>query len=299
MGRHLPSLNVLRAFEATARHLSFTRAAVELNLTQTAISHRIKELEGMLMVKLFARNQNAISLTDEGRAYLESIRPALAQIASATDDISSARENRLNINCLSTFAFTCLIPALADFRSRHPGIALRLTPSAATGRPDMRDFDLAIWHGPNDWPGFDSSRISAEEIFPVCAPKLLESGKPLYTPTDLRHYSVVRTVSPIITDEWPAWLQHAGYEATEFDGEIYCEGLSFSMAATRAGLGMGIGRSPLVKDDLANGHLVEPFGVRLHSDSAYYAVSRPEKSDLPRVKLFTEWLFEYFGEYGA
>lgn len=296
MGRHLPSLNALRAFEATARHLSFTRAAVELNLTQTAVSHRIKELEGMLMVKLFARNQNAIALTDEGRAYLDSIRPALAQIASATDDISSVRENRLNITCLSAFAFTCLIPALTDFRDRNPDIALRLMPSAATGRPDLRDFDVAIWHGPNDWPGFESARIAVEEIFPVCAPQLLERRRPLETPADLRHYSVVRTVSPIITDEWPAWLQYVGHQATEFDGEIYCEGLSFSMAATRAGLGMGIGRSLLVKDDLATGRLVEPFGMRLQSEAAYYAVSRPEKSDLPRVKIFTDWLLEHFGE---
>ncbi|MBV7484900.1 LysR substrate-binding domain-containing protein [Bordetella sp. BOR01] len=295
MGRHLPSLSALRAFEATARHLSFTRAAVELNLTQTAISHRIKELEGLLMVKLFARKQSAISLTEEGRAYLDSIRPALAQIASATDGISSVRENRLNITCLSAFAFTCLIPALPNFQNRHPGIALRLMPSAATGRPDMRDFDVAVWHGPNDWPGFESARISKEEIFPVCSPQLLANRPQLETPADLRHYSVVRTVSPIITDEWPAWLQHTGHESTEFGGEIYCEGLFFSMASTRAGLGVGLGRSSLVKDDLANGRLVEPFGVRLPSDSAYYAVSRPDKSALPRVKVFTEWLLEYFG----
>jgi len=295
MGRHLPSLSALRAFEATARHLSFTRAAAELNLTQTAISHRIKELEGLLMVQLFTRKQNAIALTGEGRAYLDSIRPALAQIASATDGISSVRDSRLKITCLSAFAFTCLMPALPDFRARHPDIAIRLTPSAATERPDIRDFDVAIWHGPDDWPGFESNRVSEEEIFPVCAPELLRKGPPLQVPEDLRHYSVVRTVSPIITDEWPAWLQHTGFSSMEFGGEIYCEGLSFSMAATRAGLGVGIGRCSLVKDDLASGRLVEPFGPRLPSDSAYYVVSRPDKSALPRVKAFTEWLLGYFG----
>jgi len=296
MGRNLPSLSALRAFEATARHLSFTRAATELNLTQTAISHRIKELEGLLMVKLFARTQSAISLTEEGRAYLELIRPALAQIASATDGISATRENRLAVTSLSAFAFTCLIPALADFHSRHPDIALRLMPSTATGRPDPRDFDVAIWHGPNDWPGFESVRISKEEIFPVCSPRLLESGPRLSTPADLCHYSVVRTVSPIITDEWPAWLQHAGHESAEFGAEIYCESLAFSMSVTRAGLAVGIGRSSLVKEDLASGRLIEPFGVRLPSDSAYYAVSRPDKWGLPRVRAFIDWLCEYFGD---
>lgn len=296
MGRHLPSLSALRAFEATARHLSFTRAAVELNLTQTAISHRIKELEGLLMVQLFTRKQNAISLTGEGRAYLDSIRPALAQIASATDGISSVRENRLGITCLSAFAFTCLLPALPDFRRRHPDIELRLTPSVVTERRDIRDFDVAIWHGPDDWAGFESSRVCTEEIFPVCAPQLLRDGPPLKTPADLRHYGAVRTVSPIITDEWPAWLQHSGNGSAEFGHEIYCEGLSFSMAATRAGLGVGIGRSALVKEDLAQGRLVEPFGVRLPSDSTYYVVSRPDKATLPRVKAFTGWLLEYFGD---
>jgi len=295
MTRHLPSIGSLRAFEATSRHLSFTRAAVELSLTQTAISHRIKELEGLLMVQLFNRMQNGISLTEEGRAYLESVRPAIAQIASATDIISSVRENRLNITCLSAFATTCLIPALTDFRTRHSDIVLRLTPSTATGRPDIRDFDVAIWHGPDDWPGFDSMRLTVEESFPVCAPSLFEGRRPLLRPSDLAHYPVLRTVSPIILDEWPAWLQHVGFPSAEFGQEIYCEGLYFSIEAARAGLGVGMVRSSLMKEDLANGRLVEPFGVRLPSDSAYYAVSRPEKSKLLRVKLFTSWLLSYFG----
>lgn len=294
MGRHLPSLSALRAFEATARHLSFTRASVELNLTQTAISHRIKELEGLLMVQLFSRKQNAVSLTEEGRAYLESIRPALAQIASATDDISSMRDNRLNVTCLSAFAFTCLLPALPDFQRMHPGIALRLVPTAATGRLDIRDFDVAIWHGPDDWPGHESTRIAPEEIFPVCAPKLLQGGIRLATAADLQHFKVIRTVSPIITDDWPAWL-HAAKSTTEFGGEINCESLAFSMAATRAGVGVGIGLSALVKGDLACGRLVEPLGLRLPSESAYYIVSRPAKRELPRVRAFTQWLLERFG----
>lgn len=294
MASHLPSLSALRAFEATARHLSFTRAAIELNLTQTAISHRIKELEGLLMVQLFTRKQNAVALTREGRAYLESIRPALALIATATDNVSLVRENRLNVTCLSAFAATCLMPALVDFHARHPDIELRLTPSAATERPDIRDFDVAIWHGPNDWPGFDSVRIAVEESFPVCSPQLLKNGPPLKAPADLKHYAVVRTVSPIITDEWPAWLQHAGHGSVEFGHEVFCESLAFSMSATRAGLGVGIGRSTLVKQDLASGVLVEPFGTRLPSDSAYYAVTRPEKSGLPRVKAFTDWLVDHF-----
>lgn len=295
MATHLPSLSALRAFEATARHLSFTRAATELSLTQTAISHRIKELEGLLSVQLFARKQNAISLTEGGRAYVEAIRPALAQIAAATDSVSSMRENLLNITCLSAFAVKCLVPALVDFRRRHPDIGLRITPTAVTERANLHDFDVAIWHGLNDWPGFDAQQIRPEESFPVCTPALLATGTPLHTPADLSRYTVVRTVSPIITDEWPAWLQHAGASPAEFNSEIYCESLFFSITATLSGLGVGIGRTSLVEGEIAAGRLVEPFKLRLPSESCYYIVNRPEKSSSPKVQAFKTWLLDFFG----
>jgi LysR family glycine cleavage system transcriptional activator len=295
MGRHLPSLSALRAFEATARHLSFTRAATELNLTQTAISHRIKELEGLLSVQLFTRRQNAITLTDAGRSYLDAIRPALAQIASATDTVSSEGENRLNITCLSAFAVKCLIPAVVDFRRHHADIGLRISPTSVIGRANLADFDIAIWHGLNDWPGCDATKIRPEESFPVCSPQLLAAGKGLATPADLSSYTVVRTVSPIITDEWPAWLQHAGAAPAEFGSEIYCEGLYFSLSAALGGLGIGIGRTSLVEEDLAAGRLVEPFDVRMPSESAYYVLNRIDKSGLPKIEVFKAWLLDYFG----
>jgi LysR family glycine cleavage system transcriptional activator len=299
MGRHLPSLGALRAFEATARHLSFTRAATELNLTQTAISHRIKELEGLLSVQLFTRKQNAVTLTDSGRSYLDAIRPALAQIASATDGVSPESENRLNITCLSAFAVKCLIPALVDFQRRNADIALRITPTSVTERANLNNFDIAIWHGMNDWPGCDATQICRDEVFPVCTPELLAAGKGLATPADLSNYTVVRTVSTIITDEWPAWLQHAGAVPAEFGSEIYFESLYFSLSAVLCGLGIGIGRTSLVEEDLAAGRLVEPFGVRMPSDAAYYIVNQSEKSALPKVGRFKAWLLDYFGIHPA
>jgi LysR family glycine cleavage system transcriptional activator len=295
MAKHLPSLSALRAFEATARHLSFTRAASELHLTQTAISHRLKELEGMLSVQLFTRRQNSIALTDEGRSYLELIRPALAQIAIATDSVSSMRENRLNISCLSAFAIKCLMPALGDFRQHHPDVDIRITPVAVSAPANQHDFDVAIWHGLNDWPGFDAERIGCDEIFPVCSPRLLASGPPLRTPEDLRHYTILRTVSPIIVDEWPAWLQHASADRIEFGNEINCDALFLSLEAALSGVGLCIGRTPLVKDDLASGRLIEPFSLRLPIESAYYVASRKDKSSMAKVVQFRTWLLKYFG----
>jgi len=294
MPRALPPLNALLAFEATARHQSFTRAANELKLTQTAISHRIKELESLLSVQLFTRKQNATRLTDEGRTYLECIRPALAQIAAATESVSSVHDNRLTIACLSAFSAKCLTPALRDFRRQHPHIELRLTPLAPTDRLQQREFDVAIWHGAEEWHDFDAERIADEEIFPVCAPELLASGPPLHSPEDLRHYTIVRTVSPIITDDWTVWLQKAGAEVDSFASEIYCETLSFAVNAILEGLGVGIGRSLLVREDLASGRLVAPFAFRCSSHAGYQVLSRPERSGLPKVQLFKRWLLATF-----
>jgi len=296
MSRALPPLSALLAFEATARHQSFTRAAIELKLTQTAISHRIKELESLLSVQLFTRKQNTTRLTDEGRTYLECIRPAMAQIAAATESVSSVHDNRLTIACLSAFAAKCLVPALRDFRQRHPQFELRLTPLAPTDRLEQREFDVAIWHGLDQWKDFEGQRIADEEIFPVCVPALLRDGPPLRTPADLAQYPIVRTVSPIITDDWPVWLQQAGCEQDAFSSEIYCATLSFSMYAIMEGLGLGIGRSLLVRDDLAAGRLVAPFGLRCTSPAGYQVLSRPERSALPKVHLFKQWLLAYFAQ---
>ena len=296
MSRALPPLSALLAFEATARHQSFTRAAIELKLTQTAISHRIKELESLLSVQLFTRKQNTTRLTDEGRTYLECIRPAMAQIAAATESVSSVHDNRLTIACLSAFAAKCLVPALRDFRQRHPQFELRLTPLAPTDRLEQREFDVAIWHGLDQWKDFEGQRIADEEIFPVCVPALLRDGPPLRTPADLAQYPIVRTVSPIITDDWPVWLQQAGCEQDAFSSEIYCATLSFSMYAIMEGLGLGIGRSLLVRDDLAAGRLIAPFGLRCASPAGYQVLSRPERSALPKVHLFKQWLLAYFAQ---
>lgn len=294
MPRALPPLTALLAFEATARHQSFTRASIELNLTQTAVSHRIKELENLLSVQLFTRKQNATRLTDEGRTYLECIRPALVQIAAATESVSSVHDNRLTIACLVAFAAKCLTPALPRFRQLHPHVELRLTPLAPTDRLEQREFDVAIWHGVDDWRDLDAERIAEEHIFPVCSPQLLASGGPLHSPEDLRRYPIVRTVSPIITDDWTVWLQQVGTPVDTFASEIYCESLSFAMNAIFEGLGVGIGRSLLVRDDLANGRLVAPFAFRCPSPASYHVLSRPERSALPKVQLFKRWLVSTF-----
>jgi LysR family transcriptional regulator, glycine cleavage system transcriptional activator len=299
MANKFPSLSVLRAFEATARHLSFTRAAVELHLTQTAISHRIKELENLLGIQLFNRLKTSITLTERGRAYLEGIRPALSQIAVATNNSSQHHENKLTITCQIAFAIKCLMPALADFHRRHPEIELRINPTFVSYDSHPQDFDIAIWHGMNDWPKWDAQQILSEESFPVCSPQLLAQGPPLRSPADLAKHTIVRTVSPLIADEWSAWLQLANAADVIFKREMSCSSLFLSTAAALHGLGVGMGRTSLSRDDLAAGRLVEPFRIRLPSESSYYVLNQAEKSELPKVKLFKAWVLDYFNGPGA
>lgn len=299
MANKFPSLSDLRAFEATARHLSFTRAALELHLTQTAISHRIKELENLLGVQLFNRLKTSITLTERGRAYLEGIRPALSQIAIATNNSSHHHENKLTITCQIAFAIKCLMPALADFHHHHPEIELRINPTFVSYDSNPQDFDIAIWHGMNDWPKWEAQQILSEESFPVCSPQLLASGAPLRSPSDLAKYTIVRTVSPLIADEWSAWLQLAQASEVVFKNEISCSSLFLSTAAALHGLGVGMGRTSLSRDDLAAGRLVEPFRIRLPSESSYYVLNQAEKSELPKVRLFKAWVLAYFNGPGA
>ena len=294
MARALPSLALLLAFEATARQQSFTRAAAELNLTQTAISHRIKELESLLSVRLFTRNQSYTRLTSEGRSYLESVRPALIQIAAATERVTSICDNRLTIACLYAFSERCLTPALPRFRVLHPDVGLRLIPLTQTDRISTSDFDVAITYGHGDWGEFESIRIGHQLVFPVCVPSLLSSVHTLSDPGDLVHHTIIRTSSPLVTDDWTTWLRLSGTEIGPFENEIYCETLSFAMHAISQGLGIGLGRSMLVEEDIRQGRLVAPFDISHASDAAYHLLINPERSTLPKVLAFRTWFLETF-----
>ena len=183
----MPSMMSLRAFEAAARHLSFTRAAIELNLTQTAISHQIKNLEDLLQVKLFVRSANMIALTEVGETYLRSVRAAILEISAATDRATDqSDENILTVQCLGLFAIKRLLPHLHDFRAQHPSIALKLRTIQIFENNFHHDFDVAIWHGAGDWMGMTSEKLAEEEVFPVCSPRILAEGLPIKMPEDLQ-----------------------------------------------------------------------------------------------------------------
>ena len=296
MRKNLPSLAALYAFEATARHLSFSKASIELNLTQGAISQRVRSLEEFLGRPLFVRESTSIRLTDTGNEYLRSARNVIAEVMVATDRaIGRHRNDELTIGCLGTFALKCLIPLLPSFRKKSPDIAVRLRTLVPFADQQHEDYDVSIRYGRDDWPGMATWRINDEEVFPVCNPKLLRGPQALRTPEDLRHHTIIRTSSPLILrDDWPLWLEQAGVPQLTPTAEISCDLLYPSFQMAIEGMGVVIGRSAVVRSDLASGRLVEPFSIRLSSPLAYHIVAEEHRAKLPKVATFVEWLLSEF-----
>ena len=210
MTARLPSLNGLRAFEAAARHLSFTGAASELNVTQTAISHQIRRLEEELGIRLFVRQNRALALTPEARDYLPGVRAAFNDLRLATDRLLRKDDDHvLTVSTLASLAAKWLLPRLSAFQEAHPGIDVRITTS--TGLVDFKsgDVDAAIRYGRGHWPGLRAEWLMADELFPVCSPALLNGDKPLRCPEDLAHHTLLHT-SGGYDDDWRLWLTAAG-----------------------------------------------------------------------------------------
>src|SRR3954463_9458740 len=210
MTARLPSLNGLRAFEAAARHLSFTLAAAELNVTQTAISHQIRRLEEELGIRLFIRQNRALALTPEARDYLPGVRAAFNDLRLATDRLLRKDDDKvLTVSTLASLAAKWLLPRLTDFQEHHPGIDVRITTSTSLVDFQRDNVDAAIRYGRGQWAGLRADWLMADELFPVCSPSLLRGDKPLQRPEDLRGYPLLHT-SNANSDDWRLWLTAAG-----------------------------------------------------------------------------------------
>lgn len=294
----IPSLQSLLAFEAAARHLSFTRAAQELDVTQTAISHQIKTLEERLDTKLFVRRRNELTLTPAAVEYLRSVNEAISMLAIASDRTRRKKANVvLAVACLPTYAVKCLIPRLPDFQRAYPEFTVHLSTSSNFDDFENNAHDVAIRYGSGRWSGMRAEHIQGEEFFPVCAPHLLdEVGRDGPIAERLKRFTRIRTYFySLYQDDWPAWLDAAGCSSVQFAGEAVFHLQLTSLAAAVEGGGIAIGRTPLVNRDLLRGHLVEPFDLRVTSGSGYYVVSSAAKAKLRKVEQFREWALEHLG----
>lgn len=288
MVRRLPSLNALRAFEAAARHESFTKAASDLNVTQGAISHQVKALETELGLKLFTREKKRLVLTDPGRAYLAIVRDSFDRLAAGTEHLLQ-RENAgvLTVSMSPNFAAKWLIHRLGDFVAAHPGIELRV--SAAMHHVDFarEDVDIAIRHGEGDWPGLHITRLCSEELFPVASPRLVKSRPPLKKPADLARHTLLHSRE---RNDWTAWLKAAGTDAIDASRGMVFNQMSMAIDAAVDGQGVALARTALAAWDLIAGRLVKPFAVSLKVPYAYYIVCPKVTADRPKIATFRNWL---------
>ena len=291
MTARLPSLNGLRAFEAAARHLSFTQAASELNVTQTAISHQIRRLEEELGIRLFVRQNRALALTPEARDYLPGVRAAFNDLRLATDRLLRKDDDKvLTVSTLASLAAKWLLPRLTDFQEQHPGIDVRITTSTSLVDFQRDNVDAAIRYGRGQWPGLRADWLMADELFPVCSPSLLRGDKPLRQPEDLKGYPLLHT-SNANSDDWRLWLTAAG-----LPGDIARQpGITFDMIfmtiqAAIDGIGVAMGRTSYVQDDIAKGRLVVPFKIALPADAGFYLVAPEGRREAPKLAAFREWM---------
>ncbi|MFI8222211.1 transcriptional regulator GcvA [Pseudomonas sp. NPDC085632] len=284
----LPSLKGLRAFEAAARHMSFTKAGAELNVTQTAVSHQIRRLEAELGVPLFLRLNDGLALSEDAKAYLPGVRAAFHELRYATEQLLESRDKSvLTVSTLVSVASKWLLPRLPSFQQAFPAIDVRI--SASTELVDFAKgaIDAAIRYGRGDWKGLRADFLMSDEIFPVCSPAL---AKTLRSPADLPAHTMLR-VSGATAGDWSAWLRAAGQPPQLAEGARMTFDLAMmAVQAAVDGQGVCIGRSTYVEDDLRAGRLVVPFGLRLQDQLGFYLVTPHETAQSKKIVAFRTWL---------
>ena len=288
MARRLPPLNALRAFEAAARHLSFTKAADELNVTQAAISHQVKALEERLGVVLFRRLNRALLLTDAGQGFLPPLREAFDRMAAATERLRvDDSRGVLTLTTLPSIAARWLVPRLGRFREAHPDIDLRIDASQHLTDFVRENVDIALRYGGGEWDGMRADRLMTEDFFPVCSPRLLDLDPPLREPADILHHTLLHDNSPT---DWTMWFLAAGIEGGDpTRGPAFTDS-SLVLQAAAEGQGVALGRGVLAAADLEAGRLVRPFDLSLEAKYAYYLVCPRATAESPKIASFRAWL---------
>jgi LysR family glycine cleavage system transcriptional activator len=297
---HLPSTAALRAFDAAARHSSFTRAAAELGQTQGAVSHQIRELEQRLRARLFDRGPRGIRLTEHGEAYLPYAQEALARLrAGALALARTGADTVLTVSMSPNFAAKWLVPRLGAFVDAHPSLDLRISASMEHVTFHGDGIDVAIRHGNGHWPGLHVTRLCSEAVFPVCSPAFLRRLGAIGAPSDL-------ATRPLLHDrshtQWRNWLE--AFDVAVDDEHLTSSPVfsqaSLAIDAAVAGQGIALARSALVSLDLAAKRLVRPLSQYLPAPFAYWIVCPESLAGTDKVTRLTRWLTtEAQAEYPA
>ena len=292
----LPPLAQLEAFEASARHLSFTKAADELALTQSAVSRQIAALEAHYGLPLFHRLHRALRLTGDGHTLFRAVGEVLGQLHQVSGELK--RDRRAKTVVMTTtpgFAGLWLIPRLAGFTAARPDVDVRISAAYTLVNLNRDGFDLAVRYQTEEGAGEGAELLFGEVVLPVCSPRLLrDKTRPLKSPEDLRHHVLLHLDSGPGADmqDWPIWLR-----AMKLDGLKPASVLHFSqfdqlINAAVSGQGVALGRSPLLKAMLRDRRLVAPFKTTIASPRSYYLVRSASAARKPEVQAFAAWLRE-------
>ena len=294
MGRQLPPLNPLRAFEVAARHLSFTLAAKELFVTQGAISRQVKRLEEYLQAPLFQRGYRSLELTDTAKRYVPEIQEALNTIEHATGRLFKKKDNdRLYVKAsLQTFAMTWLVPRFSSFRQLHPDLEVDFVTSIFLREEDFfnEPIDVAVSRERPKLKGLKVEEFMEEELVVVCSPNLLSGDFPLSTPADLMHHTLLHNANR--ANCWSIWLRQTGTKGIDTTAGLVFDSFYLTVQAAIAGIGVAVLPAPIADVSLRQGYLVTPLDFPVMSGEKYCLLYLEHRSGVPRIKAFRDWLFQ-------
>lgn len=289
MARDIPPLNPLRVFECVARLKSFSKAADELYVSQSAVSRQISLLEDYLGVQFFHRDRSGIRLTEMGERYLEDIGPAFERIASATRRLVADRsQDHLRLRVYSTFAAKWLVRRLAGFQTQHPDVRLRIITAVAPVDFAKEAVDASIQFGAGDWPDVNSAYLCGDELRAVCSPSLLASAGSKLTPKDVLRFRLIH--SNYRRQDWPDWLQSAGVEPPQEADPFTLPNSLLAYQAAVDGLGVAVAQTRMVEAELASGALVFFSDHVLQRPLGYYLVTPPKSLHADKLALLRDWL---------
>lgn len=287
MAFRLPPLNTLRIFDAAARQLSFKLAAEELRLTASAVSHAIQTLEGWLDTDLFNRSNRSLSLTTEGQIYAPLVARALNMLADATEALPGRRATgSLSVSCAPTFARRWLMPRLSHFTEQFPDIYISIDTSLRL--VSMEDVDVAIRSSHFERPGDNWVRLVCEELVPVCSPTLKSQLASLTKAEILARGPLIGVTAS--SADWDEWLAATKTHVPSLKPALRVDIPEMAFDAAIHGLGIALGRRPLVNDELESGRLVCAINESTPSGSYYWLVTKDVNFDRPEVKLFRDWI---------
>lgn len=286
-----PPTAALRAFECAARHLSYTRAADELHVTQSAISHQIRHIEEMWDLKLFSRQGRSLLLTGAGQALAPIVRDFINRLTHKLQELKPEEDHvSLRVSLLQSFAFKWLVPRLGQFSQQAPNVNVWISTTEDLVDFSIYEVDAGIRLGHGDWPGLYQILILREYVFPVCSPRFLTRVKPPERPQDLLRYPLIYRHSHDICPRWRDWFKDAGVEVKSLPKGSQFPDTSMAVQAAIDDFGIALARSAHVQDDLAAGRLTKLFDVYSPSPVAYYFVCPKGREGEPNIKAFHDWV---------